>query len=40
MQELDYYRQQSQITDPGDNAHLYAAIPNDIAGICRTVQAC
>ena len=27
-----------QITDPGDNAHLYAAIPDDIAGICRTVQ--
>ena len=35
-QEL--YKQQSIMTDPGDYADLYDAIPDDIVGICEAVQ--
>lgn len=35
---LDYYRQQSAITDPGRHARLYDALPDDMAAICRIVQ--
>lgn len=38
MSNLEYYRQQSVITDPGQHARLYDALPDDIAGICRVAQ--
>ena len=38
MNALAYYVQQSIITDPGDYAHLYADMPDDIAEICRIAQ--
>ncbi|MCA9904681.1 MAG: transglutaminase domain-containing protein [Anaerolineae bacterium] len=33
-----FYLPHSPITDPGDFARLYDAVPDDIAGICRAVQ--
>ncbi len=38
MTTRDYYCQQGPITDPGDYAGLYDALPDDIAGICRAAQ--
>ena len=38
MSNREYYRRQSVITDPGRHAHLYDALPEDIAGICRAAQ--
>ena len=38
MITLDYYRQQSPISDPGDCAGLYDRLPDDIAGICLAAQ--
>ena len=37
-QVLDYYRQQSPITDPGTHVRLYEDLPHDIAALVRTVQ--
>lgn len=34
----DAFKRQSVVTDPGEYASLYDAVPDDIAGICRTVQ--
>ena len=38
MSHLEYYCQQSVITDPGEFARLYNDLPDDIAGICRAAQ--
>ncbi len=38
MLQQDYYCHQSPITDPGDCADLYDALPDNIAGICRAAQ--
>ncbi|HLG64724.1 MAG TPA: transglutaminase-like domain-containing protein [Ktedonosporobacter sp.] len=38
MQELDYYRQHNQITDPGKQVACYGDLPRDIAGLVRIVQ--
>ncbi len=35
---LDYYRQHSPITDPGEYAHLYDDLPNDLHGIIAAIQ--
>ena len=35
---LEYYRQQSVITDPGKHAYLFDDIPQDISNLVRTVQ--
>jgi hypothetical protein len=35
---LKFYTQHSRITDPGKQAHLFADLPRDIPGLCRTVQ--
>jgi hypothetical protein len=35
---LDYYRQQSAITDPGKYAYLFDELPDDVASLARIVQ--
>lgn len=35
---LEYYTQQSKLTTPGQFAHLFDALPNDISGLCKVVQ--
>lgn len=36
--ELDFYRQQTEITDPGDLAGWYADIPDDVAELITLIQ--
>jgi hypothetical protein len=38
MDPLAYYATQSPITDPGENAGLFADLPDTIDGLCRVVQ--
>ncbi len=38
MSNLEYYQQQSVITDPGPHACLYDALPSDIGEICRIAR--
>ena len=38
MDPLAYYATQSQITDPGKHAGLFADLPNTIDGLCKVVQ--
>lgn len=37
-QILDYYRQHSELTDPGIYAALYDGLPHDVPGLARVVQ--
>ena len=38
MDPIAYYAQQSPFTDPGEHISLFADLPRDIEGLCRTVQ--
>jgi hypothetical protein len=38
MTPQDFYTQQTVVTNPNNHATLFDAIPDDIDGICRTVQ--
>ena len=38
MSQFSYYKQQSMMTDPGEYAPMYDALPDNIAGICKAVQ--
>jgi hypothetical protein len=38
IQGLDYYRQHSQITDPGKQTDSYEDLPHDVSGLTRIVQ--
>lgn len=38
MDPLEYYVEQSRITDPGDYAWLFVDLPCDVAGLCQVVQ--
>lgn len=38
MDELDLYRQQTEVTDPGDFADLYAEIPDDVMALTVLLQ--
>lgn len=35
---LEYYKEQSVMTNPGKYVYLYKALPNDIPGLCKIVQ--
>ena len=35
---LDYYATHSPFSDPGQNAHLFDALPQDIPGICKAIR--
>ena len=35
---MDYYLPQTQISDPGQYAHLFDALPDDIDSLCRAVR--
>lgn len=37
-EELSFYRAHSPITDPGSNAHLYDALPDDLESLCKVSQ--
>lgn len=38
VNELDFYRRQTGVTDPGDLAELYAGIPDDVAELTTLLQ--
>jgi hypothetical protein len=38
MDELDYYRGQSQLTDPGTKRDLFGGLPADIAGMAEVID--
>lgn len=38
MDPLAYYATQSPVTDPGENAGLFAGLPSTIDGLCRVAQ--
>jgi hypothetical protein len=35
---LEFYRQFSSYTDPGDHAHLYDGLPESIGGVCELIK--
>jgi hypothetical protein len=35
---LQFYRTQSEVTDPKEHAHLYAALPEPVEDLCKTLQ--
>jgi Transglutaminase-like superfamily len=37
MDELDYYRYHSRITDPGANQHLFSGLPTDAAAMAEVI---
>ncbi|MFK3978750.1 transglutaminase-like domain-containing protein [Micromonospora sp. NPDC050397] len=37
MDELDYYRRHSRLTDPGSQRHLFGALPADVAAMATVV---
>ncbi len=34
----DYYSQQSELTDPGEYAHLYDGLPTSVSALCEIIQ--
>ncbi len=37
MDELDYYRGHSRLTDPGAGQHLFSGLPGDVAGMAEVI---
>jgi hypothetical protein len=37
MDELDYYRHQSRLTDPGSKRHLFRGLPADVAAMAEVI---
>jgi hypothetical protein len=37
-QMLDFYHQQSEITEPGTYGHYFDDLPHDIAGLVKVVR--
>lgn len=37
MDELDYYRRHSRLTDPGTNRHLFSDLPVDVAAMATVI---